>query len=73
MDEPTSALDEGQEAELYQRLRARLPRTTVISVGHRRPLETFHDRVITLERPSGAPGKLVETKVASHGLASSYA
>jgi putative ATP-binding cassette transporter len=59
MDEATSALDEGQEAALYRRLRAILPRTTVVSVGHRRSLEALHDRVLMLERAAGKPARLV--------------
>ncbi len=73
MDEPTAALDESQEAEIYTRLKAMLPQTTLVSVGHRRPLEAFHDRIITLERRPGAPGRLVETKLAPLGQVSSGA
>ena len=72
LDEPTAALDEAQEAEIYRRLKTLLPRTTLVSVGHRRPLEAFHDRIFTLERRSGAPGRLVETVLAPLGQASGY-
>ena len=67
LDEATSALDEGKQAMLYRRLKDALPETTVISVGHRRPLEALHDRVITLERAPGTPGRLVETSAAPRG------
>jgi len=66
MDESTSALDERQEAALYGRLKETLPRTTMVSIGHRRPLEALHDRVITLERRPGGPSQLIETPV-RHG------
>lgn len=43
LDESTSALDEPSQAQLYKRLRAALPATTVVSVGHRASLEALHD------------------------------
>jgi putative ATP-binding cassette transporter len=46
MDEATSALDEKLEAELYRMLKQRLPKTTVISIGHRSTLTAFHARHI---------------------------
>jgi len=42
MDEATSALDEASEAQLYRLLQAKLPQTTVISIGHRSTLGQFH-------------------------------
>ncbi len=44
LDESTSALDEKLEAELYGILAARLPKTTIVSIGHRSTLATFHTR-----------------------------
>jgi putative ATP-binding cassette transporter len=44
LDESTSALDEKMEAQMYTLLAARLPATTVISIGHRATLEAFHHR-----------------------------
>jgi vitamin B12/bleomycin/antimicrobial peptide transport system ATP-binding/permease protein len=44
MDESTSALDEKLEAELYRMLKQRLPRTTIVSIGHRSSLAAFHAR-----------------------------
>jgi len=43
LDEATSALDEPSQARLYRRLRAALPATTVVSIGHRSSLEALHD------------------------------
>jgi putative ATP-binding cassette transporter len=41
-------LDEPSEAKLYQLLQERLPRATVVSIGHRSTLVAFHDRHLTL-------------------------
>jgi putative ATP-binding cassette transporter len=50
LDEATASLDEASEAELYQLLAVKLPATTVISIGHRSTLETFHQRQVVLIR-----------------------
>jgi vitamin B12/bleomycin/antimicrobial peptide transport system ATP-binding/permease protein len=44
LDESTSALDEKLEAEMYSALAEHLPKTTVISIGHRSTLAAFHHR-----------------------------
>jgi putative ATP-binding cassette transporter len=49
LDESTSAMDEEQEAALYALLRERLPRTTIVSIGHRRSLFAHHQRVLTVQ------------------------
>lgn len=48
LDEATSAMDEGSEAQLYRTLKAYLPNTTLISIGHRESLKPLHDREIRL-------------------------
>ncbi|BBY30075.1 ABC transporter ATP-binding protein/permease [Mycolicibacterium sediminis] len=48
LDEATSALDEGQEFELYETLRRRLPDCVVVSVGHRPAVERHHRRRLEL-------------------------
>jgi putative ATP-binding cassette transporter len=48
MDEATSALDEEGEAKHYALLRNAPWRPTVVSVGHRRTLEKYHDRIFPL-------------------------
>jgi len=48
LDEATSALDECSEAELYGLLRAAPWRPTIVSVGHRRTLGSFHDQVVEI-------------------------
>jgi putative ATP-binding cassette transporter len=50
LDEATASLDEPSEAALYQLIEARLPDTTVISIGHRGTLHAFHQRNVTLEK-----------------------
>jgi vitamin B12/bleomycin/antimicrobial peptide transport system ATP-binding/permease protein len=50
MDESTSALDPEGQAKVFERLSERLPKTAVISVGHRLELEAFHDRKLNLVR-----------------------
>jgi putative ATP-binding cassette transporter len=58
LDEATSALDEDHEAALYGRLADALGHTTLVSIGHRRSLEAYHTRVITVDREAGHPGLL---------------
>jgi putative ATP-binding cassette transporter len=44
MDEPTAALPDDTQAQLYELLQRRLPRTTFVSIGHRTELARFHAR-----------------------------
>jgi putative ATP-binding cassette transporter len=60
MDEATASLDVPNEAAIYRELKARLPNTTVVSIGHSPALKQWHDRNIELQRKSGEVGKLVE-------------
>lgn len=50
LDEATASLDEAAEAAIYRLLQERLPRTTLISIGHRSTLADFHTRRLTLAR-----------------------
>jgi vitamin B12/bleomycin/antimicrobial peptide transport system ATP-binding/permease protein len=50
LDEATASLDEASEAALYHLLTEKLPATTVVSIGHRSTLETFHQRNVVLTR-----------------------
>jgi vitamin B12/bleomycin/antimicrobial peptide transport system ATP-binding/permease protein len=52
LDEATAALDDATERALYELLRARLPRTTLVSIAHRPGVAGFHQTVFRLE-----PGK----------------
>ena len=50
LDEATASLDEPSEAMLYRLLQAKLPGTTVVSIGHRATLDAFHQRKAGLVR-----------------------
>ena len=55
LDEATASLDERSEADLYRVIADRLPKTTVVSIGHRSTLNAFHKRRIAFEPRDGAP------------------
>ncbi|MBN9085363.1 MAG: ABC transporter ATP-binding protein/permease [Reyranella sp.] len=65
IDEGTAALDEPMEAIVYKALKTRLPKTTLVSVGHRPSLRQWHDRQIELRRGQGQIGRLVEAAPAA--------
>jgi vitamin B12/bleomycin/antimicrobial peptide transport system ATP-binding/permease protein len=65
LDEATSAVDELGEARLYTLLRDRLPNTTLLSVGHRSSLRSFHTRQLVLTPNGLEPATLAE--VAQNG------
>jgi putative ATP-binding cassette transporter len=48
LDEATASLDEPSEAALYRLLEQKLPKTTIVSIGHRSTLEAFHQRNVVL-------------------------
>ena len=48
LDEATSALDEASEGALYRAIARTLPKTTLVSIGHRSTLAAFHKRRIAL-------------------------
>jgi putative ATP-binding cassette transporter len=48
LDEATASLDEPAEAALYRVLQDRLKGTTIVSIGHRSTLGTFHRRRVEL-------------------------
>jgi vitamin B12/bleomycin/antimicrobial peptide transport system ATP-binding/permease protein len=52
LDEATASVDEAAEARLYRLIEARLPDTTVVSIGHRSTLRAFHSRAALLA-PAG--------------------
>lgn len=49
LDEATSALDEPGEAALYQLIRERLPRATLISIAHRPAVARFHEARLRID------------------------
>lgn len=48
LDELTSAVDEKLEAELYAVLSRRLPKTTIMSIGHRSAVVGLHQRHVEM-------------------------
>jgi vitamin B12/bleomycin/antimicrobial peptide transport system ATP-binding/permease protein len=54
LDEATASLDEAAEAALYRLLEARLPHSTIVSIGHRATLAAFHERRLALTRQGDA-------------------
>ena len=52
LDESTSAVEEKLEAELYATLAQRLPKTTIVSIGHRSAVVRLHQRHLEM-RPEG--------------------
>ncbi len=50
LDEATSALDEATEKAMYALVAAEMPQTTVISIGHRSTLNSFHQAELFLDK-----------------------
>ena len=48
LDEATASLDEASEAKLYRLLEEKMPAATIVSIGHRSTLKTFHQRRVAL-------------------------
>src|SRR5882724_1331639 len=71
MDEATSALDPESQAMLMEKLAEKLPKTAIISVGHRPELEAFHERKVHLIRREGGaklvPGEVVAPAISVLG------
>ena len=59
LDEATANLDPEAEAELYERLRMRLPGTTIVSIAHRATVADLHERKLAFRRQAGEPGTLM--------------
>jgi vitamin B12/bleomycin/antimicrobial peptide transport system ATP-binding/permease protein len=49
LDEATASLDEPTERRVYTLLRERLPKTTIVSIGHRSTLRTLHHQSIEID------------------------
>ncbi len=60
LDESTASLDEKSEADLYRAIAKTLPKTTLVSIGHRSTLNAFHKRRIAFEPHDGAPATVAE-------------
>ena len=50
LDEATSALDEATEKAMYTLISDEMPQTTVISIGHRSTLNSFHQAGLFLDK-----------------------
>ena len=50
LDEATASLDEPAEANVYRLLEQQLPKTTIVSIGHRATLAAYHQRRLALNR-----------------------
>lgn len=50
LDESTSSLDLKNEILMYELIRSKLPKCSIISVGHRPSLHDYHDTVIDMEK-----------------------
>lgn len=55
MDESTSFLDLGNEEQMYKLLKNKLPNCSVVSVGHRPSLDSYHEHIIEMEDYSADP------------------
>ena len=63
LDEATASVDPEAEEELYQTLKARLPRSTLVSIAHRPSVAAFHEKRLNLSRQAGKTGALVASNV----------
>ena len=59
LDEATASLDDDTQQALYKKLRERLPRISIVSIGHRTGLADQHERKLVL-RPGPAGAQLTE-------------
>ena len=69
VDEATAQLDEATERELYSRVAHELPRTTVVSIGHRSTLRAFHTDHVAIEKePGEVRGQVVRDTAPAPGV-----
>lgn len=59
LDEATSALDDVTEQKTLAALKAALPHTAILSIGHKPALEAFHRQHLLLDGGEGRPSRLV--------------
>lgn len=52
LDESTSMLDLANEKHLYELLQAKLPNSSIVSVGHRPSIDVYHEHVIDMSKYS---------------------
>ena len=58
LDEATASLDEASEGSLYRTIAEVLPKTTIVSIGHRSTLGAFHSRRIEVRTQEGEPATI---------------
>lgn len=58
LDEATSALDEATEALMYSLLKSELPKSVIVSIGHRSTIAQWHNQILdfNLNGPNGING-----------------
>lgn len=49
LDEATSSMDDESEKQAYSMLKQYLPKTMVISIGHRSSMKDYHDEVLSIQ------------------------
>ncbi len=49
LDEATASLDEKLENEIYATIERELPKTRIVSIGHRTTLRAMHEAIVTME------------------------
>ncbi len=59
LDEATASLDPESEAHLYETIKERMPRTTIVSIAHRPTVADYHDRKLVMRREGDRPGRLI--------------
>jgi putative ATP-binding cassette transporter len=65
LDEATAALDEASEARLYHLIMEKLPKTAILSIGHRASLKAFHSRFLSLQREGKGAHELMPAVAAA--------
>lgn len=65
LDEATAAMDEDLERRIYEKLAARLPDTTIVSIAHRATLADHHRRTLVLEKAPNGVFTLASESVAA--------
>ena len=65
LDEATASLDEESEAKLYRVIAKTLPKTTLVSIGHRSTLTAFHKRRMAFEPHGDAPATVADLATAA--------
>jgi putative ATP-binding cassette transporter len=60
LDEATSSLDAENQIQVFKIIHSELPQSTIISIGHRKEIEAFHNKVVHISSV-GAMNEVTET------------